>query len=53
MAQDISLPKSALAAGTNALLLTLAASWDDFAEMAPLFDIQQARGARSCQLAAH
>jgi hypothetical protein len=25
----------------NALLLTLAASWDDFAELAPLFDIQK------------
>jgi hypothetical protein len=25
----------------NALLLSLAASWDDFAELAPLFDIQR------------
>ena len=25
----------------NALLLSLAASWDDFAELAPLFDVQQ------------
>lgn len=25
----------------NALLLTLAASWDDFAELAPLFNVQQ------------
>jgi hypothetical protein len=24
----------------NALLLSLAASWDDFAELAPLFDVQ-------------